>query len=63
MYSTALPNTFMGSGLGDAANIVHAGYTTSTGTTFSLSCVRGSGTTNVYVNNPTLSAIKVGALH
>lgn len=64
MYSTALPwdNSVGGYGYGDTPNVVHAGFTTATGTTFSLSCA-GSFAASVYVNNPTLSAIKVGTLH
>jgi hypothetical protein len=50
-------------GYGDAANMVRTGYKTSTSATVTLLCVGSNGATNVYVYNPTLSAIKVGALH
>ena len=61
-YSVALPNNGATYGYGDAMNVVHAGYTTPTGTTFKLSCT-SFFVTGVYVINPTLSAIKVGTLH
>ena len=62
MYSVAVYYSTTDWGYGSAANVVHAGYTTSTGTTFKLSCA-GSGAAFMFVNNPTLSAIKVGMLH
>jgi hypothetical protein len=62
-YSTALPWSGGTYGYGDAVNVVHGSYTTSTGTTFNLSCIGSNGATAMYVNRPTLSAIKVGTLH
>jgi hypothetical protein len=62
MYSVALYYSGTDWGYGSAANVVHAGYTTSTGTTFKLSCANAFSSW-MFVNNPTLSAIKVGTLH
>lgn len=62
MYSVALYYNTTDWGYGSAANVVHAGYTTSTGTTFKLSCAN-SFSSLMFVNNPALSAIKVGTLH
>ncbi|MGD0168005.1 MAG: hypothetical protein ABSC51_12090 [Gaiellaceae bacterium] len=61
MASTALADGT--AGYGNAANVVHGSYTTSTGTTFSLSCQNGGSSTGLYVYDPTLSAIKIGTLH
>lgn len=52
-------------GYGDSVNTVHAGFTTATGATVTFSCT-GEGeseSTEVFVNEPRLSAIRVGAVH
>jgi len=64
MYTDS-PVLGAGYGFGDAANVVHTAYTTAGGATVSMNCT-GNGqseSTGVYVNNPTLTAIKVGAIH
>ncbi len=62
-FSTAPAASGSTYGYGAAANVVHASYTTSTGTTFSLSCSKSWVAGNLWVRNPTLSAIKVGTIH
>jgi Collagen triple helix repeat (20 copies) len=64
MYTDS-PVFGVGYGFGDAANVVHNAYTTASGATVSMNCT-GNGqseSTSVFVNNPTLTAIKVGAIH
>jgi len=50
-------------GFGDATNVVHGSFTATANTTFTFSCKGSNGATKVYVNDPTLSAIKVGTIH
>ncbi|MGD0272320.1 MAG: hypothetical protein ABSB96_01090 [Gaiellaceae bacterium] len=62
-FSTAPVSSGGTYGYGAAANVVHAGYTTSTDTTFSLTCSKAGSPASLYVRNATLSAIKVGTIH
>src|ERR1035437_9728099 len=57
--STILDQTFSTA----LANVVHGSITATADTTFTLSCVGSNSATNVHVNDPTLSAIKVGTIH
>jgi hypothetical protein len=53
-----------GYGYGDAVNVVHADLTTGTTATVDFSCERfGSESTEVDVNNPSLSAIQVATIN
>lgn len=62
MYVNSLPDSSE-YGYGDSAAIVHASLVTSATTTVTLECTNGGGATPIFVNHPTLSAIKVGAVH
>jgi hypothetical protein len=62
MFSTALPWSSGTYGFGDAANVVHGSFTAAAASTITFSCSRSNGS-SMFVNNPTLTAIKVGALH
>jgi hypothetical protein len=44
-------------------NTAQVGYTTTASTTLSFSCIGSKGATDVYVSNPSISAIQVGTLH
>jgi hypothetical protein len=62
MVTTAAANNTSGSGVGNATNIVHASYATTSGTTFSLTCNGKYGNPVIAVNQ-SLSAIKIGTFH
>ena len=62
VWTRALTDTGGTVGPGVASAALHASNTTTTGATYSLNC-SGYSSTNEDVQDPTLTAIKVGTLH